>query len=636
MRCRTLALVSLALVWFLLPRHACLAEGAAEKTDPRYPYRTDFANAQLPWYQLEPLKFPPVHSDHRVEGELVQADFIHRRGRFRERLSGKLMDFTLLPAAWIYYLNAPADLRDVPLGADLLFFLYQDGDGKFTKVAGMLDEYSITASHFFTYRLDEVKADEAKLLVTKQNLSKNQTDLGKSELLVNAKTRFWKGAEQIQLSDLAIGDALLVDLTGRMAKNRGVCTDVWVGEETHRQVTEAQRAKYEAAIKEYGMPAWIDRVDAKQLTVTILTDEQPETRKRLQALLAADFPIGKEVQVSVANDELRTYRPNVDRMRAKLTAIDHIPADGYGNSGVRLTMEPRLMIEGFRKGRFVRLSAETWKVKEMPFGQSLWAELHSAEVNELAPKEYPAQFPYRTDYSNVELPWYRLKAGETPPRYSEHRIFGELVKVDAENRTGQFRAEHTNELVNFTLIPQGALLYINSNANDKQGPVQWTGTPASVRYLNTEAGLNDLPLGLRYCFHLYQDDQGAFTQVSLITDEFTDLAVNKVVHRITALNLGDGKLEAARLPLPTINVHLDMVQPPEIGCSLLLVDDRTRVWKGGRQAKLTDLAVGDDVLVNFTGETAGAPSRCADIWVGADAQSRATEEQRKKRAAAVH
>ena len=31
------------------------------KSDARYPFRTDFANANLPWYQPKPLEFPPHH-----------------------------------------------------------------------------------------------------------------------------------------------------------------------------------------------------------------------------------------------------------------------------------------------------------------------------------------------------------------------------------------------------------------------------------------------------------------------------------------------------------------------------------------------------------------------------------------------
>src|SRR5271168_4338454 len=65
--------------------------------DPKYPFRTDHANADLPWYQLKPGEFPPYHSDHRVGGELVEMDYIHRRGVFRTNGSGELVKFTLPP-----------------------------------------------------------------------------------------------------------------------------------------------------------------------------------------------------------------------------------------------------------------------------------------------------------------------------------------------------------------------------------------------------------------------------------------------------------------------------------------------------------------------------------------------------------
>ncbi len=91
------------------------------KTDARYPFRTDFANAGLPWYQPKPLEFPPHHSDRRINGELVSADFIHRTGQFRASATGELMDFTMPPYGAVNYLNSEADLRDVPLGTFFSF-----------------------------------------------------------------------------------------------------------------------------------------------------------------------------------------------------------------------------------------------------------------------------------------------------------------------------------------------------------------------------------------------------------------------------------------------------------------------------------------------------------------------------------
>ncbi len=61
----------------------------------------------------------PRGSEHRVAGDLVEADFIHRSGQFRSSVTGELVDFALLPYAVIKYLDAEADLRDLPLGTAL-------------------------------------------------------------------------------------------------------------------------------------------------------------------------------------------------------------------------------------------------------------------------------------------------------------------------------------------------------------------------------------------------------------------------------------------------------------------------------------------------------------------------------------
>jgi hypothetical protein len=58
------------------------------------------------------------------------------------------------------------------------------------------------------------------------------------------------------------------------------------------------------------------------------------------------------------------------------------------------------------------------------------------------------------------------------------------------------------------------------------------------------------------------------------------------------------------------------------------------VWKDDKSVKLEDLAVGDLLLVNLTGEQAGQPARCTDIWIGEDLHKAVSERQSKKLAAA--
>jgi len=619
----------LASAFVILHSSFSAAADPAPKEDARYPFRTDFANENLPWYHPKPGEFPPHHSDRRISGELVSADFIHRTGRFRRSKTGELIDFTMPPYGSVIYLNAEVDLRDVPLGTYFLFFLNQDAQGNFTRLATMEDQYAMDANHGFSYKLDAADLAAGKLMLTKENLAKNQPDAGHQELLVSNETRVWKGDQQIKLGDLAAGDELLFTLDGKDDQGRGHCADLFVGAETHKLVTQRERDKHTAFVKARGLPGWIDRVEGKTLTVTLFSGD-PQIFKQTYM---GEFTVKKDVFAAVANDELRTYNPGPDESRCQLMEIRKGPEGCYGSSGVTLVLEVKRLLEGDRPGRILRISPSD--LRDMPFGEGLYTEMHSAEANELPPKEYPSQFAFRTDYGNETLPWYQLKSGEIPPRWSEHCLSGELVKVDADHRSGQFRADRTGELVDFTLTREGMLIYRNTNRDADNGPERWKSEPASVQYLDAPADLDDLPLGTRCCFHLYQDEKGAFTRAALVEDEFSRLALNKITYRIDALKIRAGKIEVGRQIAPRLDLKAELALPPDIGHTELAVDDATRVWKGAQQVKLGDLAIGDLIVINLTGETMDKPSRCTDIWVGDEVRKMATEQQRKKRGAAV-
>src|SRR6185437_8935846 len=226
---------------------------------------------------------------------------------------------------------------------------------------------------------------------------------------------------------------------------------------------------------------------------------------------------------------------------------------------------------------------------------------------------------------NENLPWYQIKSDEVPPRFSEHLVFGDLVKVDAAGHCGQFRVDRTGELVDFTLIPQGAVVHSAGVAKPGRGKSQ--NIAESVRYLDNDAILADLPLGERYRFNLYQDEKGAFTRASLISDEFSYLVQNGLTYRIEAMNLDEGILQVARQIPEVKNYNGDMEQPPDIGRLELGVTPDTRVWKGSGQVKLADLAVGDELLINLTSEQPASRSHCTDIWVGVETHQLAIQEQ---------
>lgn len=602
---RALTVACFVIVAMFRIQQTLVAEEA--KTDPHYPFRTDFANAHLPWYAPKPLEFPPHHSDHRVGGELVSVDFIHRKGQFRMSKSAELADFTLPPYGSIDYLNAGADLRDVPLGTFFLFFLNQDEHGGFTRLATMQDQFTMDANHGFSYRLDEMKLAEGKLLVTKHSIPKKQDDLGKKELLVAAETRVWKGDKQVKLDELKTGDELLYNFTGKTADNPGRCTDIWIGADTHSLASDAQRKKFAAFTKFRGLPGWIEKTEKDTLTVTLFSGDS----KNFEKTWMADFAVGKEVHPVVANDELRTWNPPVDNERGTLLEIQKVPTDCYGCSGVRLVIKVGHMLEGFRKGRVVRVFGAGWKMQDQFYGESLmgygFGHMMNQELNENVAKEYPEQFPFRTDYGNDTLPWYQLKPGVKPPPFAEHVVFGELLKVDTAARTGQFCTDRKSDVVDFTLTPEG-----------------------TIKFLNAESKLEDLPIGTRCRFHLFQDEKGAFPKVSFIGDEFSQWASNHTTCRVESLQLAAGKILVAHQIPEVKDYNGDMKRPPDIGRSELRIVPETRVWKGAETVKLSDIAIGDALLFNLTAELPGKPAYCTDIWIGEDTHKLVSETQHKK------
>ncbi len=310
------------------------------------------------------------------------------------------------------------------------------------------------------------------------------------------------------------------------------------------------------------------------------------------------------IDAVVADAELRTYNPPVDRKLSRVVDFESVPTDRYGVSGVRWVIEPSLLLEGFRKGRVVRLFASpSWPVNDMPFGESLYSEAPGVSAG----REEPDQYPYRTDFANEQLPWYSLQPGVFPPLRSQHVVDGELLKVGADHRSGRFRVDRTGELVDFTMPPYG-----------------------SIRYLDSAADLDDLPLNTRYRFYLYQDASGAFTRAVVIMDEFSRLVGDKRTYRLEEARLSDGQIILATQQDPIKNDKDAFYRPPDVGRGEFPVDEHTRVWKGDQRATLSDLAVGDELLVNLTGRTASNRSRCSEIWIGAKTHEAATSRQRAK------
>jgi len=120
--------------------------------------------------------------------------------------------------------------------------------------------------------------------------------------------------------------------------------------------TPEQSKKLAEALKKRGLPGWVDKTEGSKVTLTLFSGDT----RTFKQTWSADFAMGKDGgKLCVTNDELRTWNPPVDGERYSIVDAQNVPADSYGCSGLRLTVSVTNMLEGFRKGRVVRIIART-------------------------------------------------------------------------------------------------------------------------------------------------------------------------------------------------------------------------------------------------------------------------------------
>jgi hypothetical protein len=291
--------------------------------------------------------------------------------------TGQLVNFTLPPSAATMLHNADVELEDLPLGMRYLFFLYQDEKGAFTRAGVVMDEFTYLATNTLTYRLESTditgigKTDgkdknSAGTLYIARHAAPVQTDYvleprvpidyGRIALEVDGNTRVWRGDKQIALSDISVGEDLLINLGPRTTTSRGRCTDIWTGADTHRLATEQQHQKHIAYLKTHGVPGYIDNIEGNELTVVFFAGN----RKEFIPLLKPD-PYGKSVHIALTDDYRNPLTATATTMGFKQPIREGDTFDTYGCSGVRWVLRSDKIPEGYRKGRTVRLFKEDWQ-----------------------------------------------------------------------------------------------------------------------------------------------------------------------------------------------------------------------------------------------------------------------------------
>ena len=370
-------------------------------------------------YRPEAGKFPLLEKSLAYRGELVFVDHANRRGSIRVQGSGMFFrndphPFALLPYGMVCYHGAPADLRDIPLGAVLHVRAYLPPDPKTSAVpvlpvdnrkldgnhnrgAGtapaenhvilLEDEPSRCQREGLVWKLKEVEIqNNAGLIVArcepKQGGDGKATD---EKLTFDAATRVWRGRERLGVEELiaegawpgegkkSLGDqAVLLSITWKPTPD-GVFTrfhvsDIWLDDVAMQRAARQQTEVHNAFIRSRWMPAWIDAVEYGKfgratVTATLFGGMDPA--------LYADFKQGASAMMNSVESTLKhthgAYGPA--HMASRGSILEVVKAEGaapLGSSGIQIRFETDLIIEGIRPGRVVRVRPGNWPQVQVP------------------------------------------------------------------------------------------------------------------------------------------------------------------------------------------------------------------------------------------------------------------------------
>ena len=370
-------------------------------------------------FRPEAGKFPPLEKAHAYRGELVFVDHANRRGSIRVQGNGMFFrndphPFALLPYAVVRYHDAPADLRDIPLGTVLHVrgFLppdpkissvpvlpvdNKDRDANHNRGAGIFpaenhvllleDEPSHCLREGLVWKLQQldIKDQQGMIVAKREPLHGGTGEVEGENLTFDAATRIWRGRELLAVEDLINegiwptngkksleGQAVQLGITWKPTPN-GIFTrfhisDIWLDATALQRAAANQTETHKAFIRSRWMPAGIDHVEYGkfgQATVTAtLFGGMDES-------LYADFKKGAGASVNGVENNLKHAGGNYGpaHMASKGTILDvtrttdNVPV---GSSGIQIRFETDLIIEAIRPGRIVRISPANWPLVNLP------------------------------------------------------------------------------------------------------------------------------------------------------------------------------------------------------------------------------------------------------------------------------
>ncbi len=222
------------------------SENHAQHYPEQFPYRTDYGNQHLSWFQAEDDRPLPSYSEHLMLGELIRFDPATLSGQFKTEQTGEVMQFTMFssgpktPVIRFQTASRESSKRTrqqaLPLGLRYRFHMYQDASGVFSRCSYISDEYSQLALNGYNYQIQKIDLPRGRIEVAWQSVpvqnyqkeKETPPPFGHSLLRISPETRVWKGETPAQLGSLRKGDALRINLTSEQPGQPAYCSDLWI------------------------------------------------------------------------------------------------------------------------------------------------------------------------------------------------------------------------------------------------------------------------------------------------------------------------------------------------------------------------------------------------------------------------
>jgi hypothetical protein len=362
------------------------------------------ADADPAAYVSKLEEFPPADAGVDLAGELVAADHLLRRGGLR--LDGDFNEdryrwsptftFMLLPYGTVTYHGAPADLNDVAMGTRLLgrFLLPPPGDTAIApplehhmrleqfvpaqnRAVRLEDDFSHAVRTGRAWKLQGLDREKGLLTVVAVTAAGEPvSDVKPVVRKVDASTRIWNANGFGTLDDLAAaataGAVVQANLTWApgWVNKEFHASDIWLDEASRKGATARQREIHRRRTLHYGLPARIERVEHTGggngvVTVTLLAGYDPEIYEEFFDNGGLPGRMATGVGLQPVEPSLRIWETGGWGSVAKRRTVENpLP----GSSGIELDISTNLLLEGYRPGRYVRLSSRTgtWPKSKLP------------------------------------------------------------------------------------------------------------------------------------------------------------------------------------------------------------------------------------------------------------------------------